>query len=519
VKWIEDRREHLQASNHSRQVRCEIEIAAQRDGTLLGLRAQVYGDMGAYIRTHGGLVPSSTAALLMGPYRLPAYEATVSCVLTNKMGMGTFRAPGRYESCFIRERLLDMVAADLQLDPVALRLHNLVQPEHMPYTVGPTRPGVAPTVFDSGNYPMALQRALDEIDYTALRPLQGTLQAGKYHGIGIGCFVKNTGLGPYEGARIVVSDANQVTVSLGITTLGQGHETTMAQICADSLGVPLESIRVLHGSTDLMPYGVGTFASRGTVMAGNAVHLAAQKLQARILALAGQHLRLDTAHLEFREGQVYHRHAEASTPLLGLAELVRLAAPTSPYSGDEPGLEATAYFNSEQLTYSYGAHVAHVTVDPETGKLEVQRYVVVEDIGRCINPLLVHGQAAGGAVQGIGATILEELVYDSNGQLLAGTFMDYPLPTSQDAPPIEDIILEEAPSPHNPLGVKGAGEGGIVATGAALANAVAQALAPLGVQVTELPLSPNRIREWIQQAESGVSGAGATGYSGKEGKA
>jgi carbon-monoxide dehydrogenase large subunit len=501
VKWIEDRREHLQAANHSRQVRCEVEIAASRDGTLLGLRAHVFGDMGAYVRTHGGLVPSSTAALLPGPYRIPAYEATVSCVMTNKMGLGTFRAPGRYESCFIRERLLDMVATDLRLDPVELRLKNLIQPEEMPYTLGQTRPGAPPTVFDSGNYPMALQRALEEIDYAALRPLQGTSRDGKYHGIGIGCFVKNTGLGPYEGARITVSGGNQVTVYLGITTLGQGHETVMAQICADSLGVPFESIRVLHGSTDLMPYGGGTFASRGTVMAGNAVHLAGQKLQAKILALAGRYLHLDPAGLEFRAAQVYHRGVEAGKPLLGLAELVQLAAPTSPYRDTEPGLEVTAYFHSEQLTYSYGTHVAHVAVDPETGKLEVLRYVVVEDIGRCINPLLVHGQAVGGAVQGIGATILEELVYDDNGQLLAGTFMDYPLPTTQDAPAVADVILEEAPSPHNPLGVKGAGEGGIVATGAALANAVAQALAPLGVQVTDLPLSPGRIREWIRQAE------------------
>jgi carbon-monoxide dehydrogenase large subunit len=508
VKWIEDRLEHLKAANHSRQVRCEIDIAAQRDGTLLGLRAHVYGDMGAYIRTHGGLVPSSTAALLPGPYRIPAYECTVSCVMTNKMGLGTFRAPGRYESCFIRERLLDMVATDLHIDPVELRLKNLVQPTEMPYTVGVTRPGNPATVFDSGNYPMALQRALDEIDYDALRPLQGTCRDGKYHGIGIGCFVKNTGLGPYEGARVVVSGANQVTVYLGITTLGQGHETTMAQIGADSLGVPLESIRVLHGSTDLMPYGVGTFGSRGTVMAGNAVHLTCQKLRAKMVALAGRYLRLDPTQLEFRQGQVYRRGAAGTTPLLGLDDLVRLAAPTSPYSGDEPGLEATAYFNSEQLTYSYGTHVAHVAVDPETGKLEVLRYVVVEDIGRCINPLLVHGQAVGGAVQGIGATILEELVYDHNGQLLAGTFMDYALPTSQDVPSVEDVILEEAPSPHNPLGVKGAGEGGIVATGAALANAVAQALAPLGVQVTELPLSPNRIREWVQHAAGRAGQAG-----------
>jgi aerobic carbon-monoxide dehydrogenase large subunit len=503
VKWIEDRLEHLKAANHSREVRCEVEIAAQRDGTLLGLRAHVYGDMGAYIRTHGGLVPSSTAALLTGPYRIPAYQCTVSCVLTNKMGLGTFRAPGRYESCFIRERLLDMVAADLQIDPVELRLKNFVQPSDMPYTVGKTRPDGPPTVFDSGNYPSALQRALDQIDYQGLKPLQGSYQDGKYHGIGIGCFVKNTGQGPFEGARVVVSGANKIAVYLGITSLGQGHETTMAQICADSLGVPLESFTVFHGSTDLMPYGVGTFGSRGTVMAGNAVYLACQKLREKILAIAGRRLEVDATHLVFQHGQIYRKGTE-DRPLLGLDELVRLAGPASPYNLEEPGLEATAYFKSNQLTYSYGSHAAYVAVDPETGKVEVLRYVVVEDVGRCINPLIVHGQTVGAAVQGIGATVLEELVYDDNGQLLSGTFMDYPLPTSTDVPPIDSIILEEAPSPLNPLGVKGAGEGGIVATGSALANAVSHALAPLGIQVTELPLSPDRIRRWIRES-TGVS--------------
>ena len=501
VKWIEDRLEHLQSANHSRQVTCEIEIAAQRDGTLLGLRAQVYGDMGAYIRTHGGLVPSSTAAILIGPYRIPAYQWTVSCVITNKMGLGTYRAPGRYESCFIRERLLDIVAADLHIDPVELRLKNLVQPSEMPYTVGQTRPNAVPMVFDSGNYPLALQRGLEQIGYEALKPLQGAYQDGKYHGIGVGCFVKNTGMGPYEGARIVVSDANHVAVYLGISTLGQGHETTMAQICADSLGVPMEWITVLHGSTDLMPFGVGTFGSRGTVMAGNAVHLAGQKLRQKILAIAGEYLHLEAAQLEFRDGSVYRRGAEADRPRLGLDDLVKLAAPTSPYTMDEPGLEATAYFKTDQLTYSYGAHVAYVTVDPETGTLEVRRYVVVEDVGRCINPLIVQGQAVGGAVQGIGATILEELVYDEAGQLLSGTLMDYVLPTATDVPDIEDVLMEEAPSPLNPLGVRGAGEGGIVATGATLANAVAHALAPLGVQITDLPLSPNQIRAWIRAAQ------------------
>jgi len=500
VKWIEDRLEHLQAANHSRDVLCEIEIAAQRDGTLRGMRAHVYGDMGAYIRTHGGLVPSSTAALLPGPYRVPAYQCTVDCVMTNKMGLGTFRAPGRYESCFIRERLLDMVAADLQLDPVELRLKNFVPPSDMPYTVGKTRPHSPPTVFDSGHYASALRRALEQIEYDKLKPLQGAFQGGKYHGIGIGCFVKNTGQGPFEGARVVIESANKVAVYLGITSLGQGHETTMAQICADSLELPIEYITVWHGSTDLMPFGVGTFGSRGTVMAGNAIHLACQKLRDKMLAIAARYLDIEAIHLTFRSGRIY-RQGEADQALLGLDDLVRLAAPSSPFSVDEPGLEATAYFRSDQLTYSYGSHAAHVAVDPETGQVEVLHYVVVEDVGRCINPLIVHGQTVGAAVQGIGATLLEELVYGDNGQLLSGTLMDYLLPTSTDTPTVDSIILEEAPSPLNPLGVKGAGEGGIVATGAALANAVSHALAPLGVQVKELPLSPDKLRALMRGRE------------------
>jgi carbon-monoxide dehydrogenase large subunit len=322
----------------------------------------------------------------------------------------------------------------------------------------------------------------------------------------MGCFVKWTGLGPYEGARVVIHGAKHIAVYLGIATMGQGHETTMAQICADSLGVPIECISVLHGSTDLMPYGVGTFGSRGTVMAGNAVLLACQKLREKMLALAGRYLQCDAAGLELRDGQVYPKGEQFAPPLLDLDTLVTLAAPASAYYDGEPGLEATAYFHTSQLTYSYGTHVAHVAVDPETGKVEVLRYAVVEDIGRCINPLLVQGQTVGAAVQGIGSTLLEELVYDDNGQLLSGTFMDYLLPTSADAPPIDDVTLEEAPSPLNPLGVKGAGEGGIVATGAALANAVANALAPLGVQVTELPLSPNRLHAWLRHADRGARG-------------
>ncbi len=501
VKWIEDRREHLMAANHSRDIRCELEVAARRDGTILGLRARVYGDMGAYVRTHGGLVPCSTAALLTGPYRIPNYQCTVQCVMTNKTGIGTFRGPGRYESCFFRERLLDMMAADLKIDPVELRVKNLIQPDEMPYEIGLTRPGTDPTILDSGNYPGLLERALKEFDYDRLKLLQGRYEQGRYHGIGVGYFVKNTGgLTPYEGARVAIGVANSVAVFLSIASLGQGHETTMAQICADTLGVALEQITVFHGSTDIVPAGCGTYGSRGTIMGGSALYLASRQLRQKILAVAAERLDLDSQCLDLRDGRIYQEESE--TPVLELDDIVSFAR----QSGEHQELEEVAYFHSKEMTYVYGVDLAHVTVDPETGQLEICKYLVVEDIGRCINPLLVKGQIIGAAAQGIGATILEHLVYDENGQLLTTTLMDYLLPTSTDVPPIESLTLEEAPALSNPLGVKGAGEGGIVGTGAALANAVAFALEPLGVEVRDLPLSLNRIREWIRHRSTNQDG-------------
>ena len=502
VKWIEDRREHLMAANHSREVRCELELAARRDGTLLGMRARIHGDMGAYIRTHGGLVPASTAAVLPGPYRVPAYEAHVRCVMTHKMGVGTYRAPGRYESCYFRERMLDMMAADLGMDPIELRRKNLIRPEEIPYELGPTRPGIASTVFDSGDYPRALEHALERFGYDALKPLQGTLQEGRYHGVGIGWFVKNTGLGPSEGARVAVTGPESVAVYLGIATLGQGHETVMAQICADGLGVPMEWITVFHGSTDLMPYGGGTYSSRGTVMAGNAVHLTAAALKEKLLQLAARRLETDPGGLEFRSGRVHA--AGTDRALLGLGELLEMTRPGKVPGGGAPGLEATEYFHTDRLTYTYGGHLAHVAVDSETGQVEILRYLVLEDVGRCVNPLLVHGQALGAAAQGIGGTLLEELAYDEDGQLLTTTLLDYPLPSSTEIPPMESIVTEYSPSPLNPLGVKGAGEGGIVACGAALANAVSHALSSLGVQIRDLPLTPDRIRRLIREAGKGA---------------
>ena len=384
----------------------------------------------------------------------------------------------------------------------------------------PTRLDGRNTVYDSGDYASAFNRALEQVGYDELAAREGPDEQGRYHGVGIASYVEPTGFGPFEGARVLVTEDGKVEVYLGITTMGQGHETVMAQICADSLSVPMEDVRIFHGSTDYLPASIGTFGSRASVMAGSAIHLSCQTLKARILSLAASYLDTAPEALDLRNGivilsEAQNPAAEGSGPdgqrTLTLQQVAALAEsqrrfdsphPNPPPQGEGEGnaLEATEYFRIEEWTYSYGSHAAHVAVDPETGKLEVLRYVVVEDVGRCLNPLTMHGQSVGGAAQGIGGTLLEELVYDGSGQLLSGTLMDYLLPTSTDIPNIDTVITEEAPSPLNPLGVKGAGEGAILATGAALGNAVAHALAPFGIRVNSLPLSPGNIRRWIAEA-------------------
>ena len=499
VKWVEDRVEHLTSANHSREVLCQVELAARNDGTLLGLRATVYGDMGAYVRTHGSVVPALTAVMMTGPYRVPNFHASVNCVMTNKMGAGTYRAPGFFEGTFIRERMLDLAAADLGIDPAELRRRNMIEASEMPYTVGVTRLDGRNTVYDSGDYPSAFSRTLEEIGYDELAARQGPDEQGRYHGVGIASYVEPTGFGPFEGARVLVTDAGGVEVYLGITTMGQGHETVLAQICADSLSVPIEDVTIFHGSTDYIPASIGTFGSRATVMAGSAIHMSCQTLRARILSLAASYLDTAPEALDLRHGVVALKDASAGQSTLTLQQVAALAESQRQFDDPETALDATEYFRIEEWTYSYGSHAAHVAVDAETGKMEVLRYVVVEDVGRCINPLTMHGQSVGGAAQGIGGAMLEELVYDAGGQLLSGSLMDYLLPTSQDIPNIETVITEEAPSPLNPLGVKGAGEGAILATGAALGNAVANALSSFGVQVNTMPLSPDNIRRWIAE--------------------
>jgi carbon-monoxide dehydrogenase large subunit len=486
VKWIEDRREHLIAANHSREMDCELEIALTAEGMLLGMRARLVADMGAYVRTNGSVVPAKAVQFLPGPYRMPSFECEVFGVMTNKTPVGTYRAPGRYEANFFRERLFDMACAELGYDRVEFRRKNLVGPHEMPYKLGKLVPYEPETEIDGGDYPALFDRALAEFDYPRLAALQAAQPDGKLRGVGMACFMESSGAGPAETARVLLKGAARYEIYVGSSSSGQGHETSMAQILARELGVPVEGIKVFHGSTRFVPNGFGTYHSRAIVMGGSAIVLAARKLIGQLIAVASAKAGLPGEELEFRNGNV-HARGQAK-PLLDLDALA--------------GEEAMATFEQSKRTYTYGAHLAHVAVDPETARVDVLRFLSVEDIGRAVNPLIVHGQALGGALQGLGATFLEELKYSDEGQLLSGTLADYLLPVATDFPRIEALTLENSPSKLNPLGVKGAGEGGIVAVGGAVANAVAHALAPLGVVITDLPLSPDNLAACIRKARA-----------------
>jgi carbon-monoxide dehydrogenase large subunit len=499
VRWIEDRREHLQAANHSRQQCHDVTLGLRRDGTIVALHDRFWNDMGAYVRTHGATVPNNTAAYLPGPYRIPDYRAEVTCVVTNKTPAGTYRAPGRFEATFVRERLVDVAARALGMDPAEIRRRNFIAPEAMPYDLGTATHG-SPVVYDSGDYPRLFAWALERVGYAGLRRAQEEArQAGRLLGIGLSYVVEKSGLGPWESARVLVDSTGAVVVHTGTPSVGQGVETVFAQVCADVLGVRYEDVTVRHGDTEALPDSVGAFGSRGTVVGGNAVLGAAERVRQRILAVAARELEAHPADLELRDGAVHVRGV--TDRALALREVARAANATRALAdGAEPGLEALHYHEQSKMTYGHGLHLAVVEVDVETGVPRVLRYVVVYDVGRCLNPMLVEGQLVGGLAQGLGAALHEELAYDSAGQLTAGTLMEYHLPAAGDMPPLELWVREEDPSPTNPLGVKGAGEDGIVAAGGAVANAVADALAPLGVEIRALPLRPARLHELIRAA-------------------
>ena len=486
VKWIEDRREHLTATNHSRDMECEIEIACTREGKILGLRGHIISDMGAYIRTNGGVVPAKAAQFLPGPYRIPDIAITVEVLMTNKTPVGTMRAPGRFEANFFRERLLDMVANDLALDPMEFRRKNLITEAELPYFSGKLVPYEPETAFDTGDYHAAFERALSEIGWAEKKSLQGKLIDGRYHGLAAVPFIESSGSGK-ENSRIVIESDGFVSVYVGSSVLGQGLETTLAQVAAETLKCDFDKIRIFHGSTTYVSEGFGTFASRSMVVGGSAVMDGCNNLLAAIRAAA-------TERLAFSNQEIVISHG-----------LVQAGDQTWTFA-DFAGLEVSGTFSTTIRTYSYGAHACHLAVDPRTGKVEVLDYVAIEDIGRAVNPAVVHGQAIGALVQGLGGVFLDHLVYDADAQLLNTSLAEYLVPVASDFPNIRAVTLELRRSQTNPLGAKGAGEGGMVAVAATVANAVAAALRPLGVEVRDLPLSPAAVWKILNERDY-VTGA------------
>ena len=489
VKWTEDRRENLMTMNHARQADADIEIACERDGTILALRGHIHVDMGAYMRTNGAVGARNIPQFMAGPYRVPNVRIDSSLWMTNKTPVGTYRGPGRFETDFFRERLFDIVAEDLGIDRLEFRRRNLVTKDEQPYPIATITPYESKDEYDSGDYHGTLDRALREFGWEEKSKLQGQLVDGLYHGIGIGCFIEGGAAGPKESARLQINADGTISVFMGTSSVGQGVETVFAQIAADALEMPIERIReVQHGSTTTVSDGYGAYHSRSVVMGGSAVLDAVQNLHTAIRGKAAERFGCDPAEVSLTVDSVVGPQGR-SFPL-----------------GEFAGLDAEGAFLNKKHTYSYGAHIAHITVDARIGQVRILDYVVVQDVGRAINPLTLKGQIIGSLVQGLGGAMLEHLQYDEQGQLLTGSLADYLLPTASDFPNLRAFVQDEHPSPINPLGAKGAGEGGIVAAGGVMANAVANALQSFGVQPRELPLTPAVI--W-QMVEAGRQGAAA----------
>ena len=497
VKWIEDRREHLMAAIHSREQVHDIEIAAMRDGRIVAVRDRFLVDQGAY-NPWGVVQPYNTVAHMLGPFRITNFTADVKMVLTHKAPHAPYRGAGRPEAVFVMDRAVDRLAQALQMDPAEIRRRNFVTADDMPYDTGQLYRDGQPLIHDSGNYPEALEKSLQAIGYDAFRAEQDILRAqGIYRGVGISAYIEGTGVGPYEGATVSVDASGGVVVATGACSQGQGHETTFAQLAADAIGVPVDQVSVINADTDAIPMGIGTFASRSAVVAGNAVHEAADRVREKLAQAAGAFMEASPDDIEIDEGEAFVRGVPQSA--VSLARVIQSALPTyAAPSSVEADFEATVYRQVPTVTYANAVHVALVEVDVETGLVQLLQYVVAHDCGRIINPVIVDGQICGGVAQGIGGGLYEELVYDEHGQFLSGSFLDYLVPTASEVPNI-DLIHLEYPSPRNPLGVKGVGEGGAVSPPAAIANAVEDALRPFGVCIREMPLSPDRVLGLIRQ--------------------
>ncbi|MGY4238363.1 carbon-monoxide dehydrogenase large subunit [Bradyrhizobium sp. USDA 4449] len=506
VKWIEDRRENFVATYQERDQYWNVEIAVEDDGRIRGIRGSLVHESGAYIPA-GVHTPWLSAMTLPSAYVLPNYRMDVVLAMTNKISQVPVRGSGRPQGVFVMERLLDRVARELNLDRAEVRRRNMVQPEQMPYDVGIKFRDGTPVRYDSGDYPRCQAKALELADYAGFESRRtAAREQGRYLGIGLANGVESTGLGPYEAAMIRIAPNGRILLGVGGSSQGQGHATALAQVAADQLGVNIGDIDYVSGDTGLVSIGHGTFGARMAVTAGSSVHLAAGKIASKIRGLAASMLEVPESEIVLRGGraEVATREGPNNTAGLSLSfrEIARKAigmpgVAMSP--GATPGLEETAHHMVGQNTYANGCHVVEAEVDIKTGQIWLRRYVVVHDCGKLINPLIVEGQMLGGVAHAIGNALLERMVYDSEAQPVSTTFAEYMLPLAPDVPPIE-LGHVETPSPLNPLGVKGAGEGGTIVGIAAIVSAVNDALAPLGVWINEAPISPQRICELLDDA-------------------
>ncbi|GAB4527940.1 MAG: xanthine dehydrogenase family protein molybdopterin-binding subunit [Anaerolineae bacterium] len=502
IKWIEDRRENFIGTTQERGQIHDVEIALTRDGRVLGIRDVFLHDTGAY-DPYGLTVPLNTQSHAVGAYDIPNYYTEFKVVFTNKMIVTPVRGAGRPQGIFVIERLLDLAARELGMDRTEIRRRNYIPPEAFPYHHVVIDQAFAELIFDSGNYEPALDKAMAMIDYERfIKEEQPRLRAeGRHVGLGIVSFVETTGVGPYEGARVTIETSGKVSVVTGVGTQGQGHFTSFAQVVADQLGVDVRDVRVVTGDTAQFHWGTGTFASRGAVVAGNAVNAAASNVRAKVLKLASKVLNTPEEELELADGQV--RVADIPEQAISLGELAALANPLrgAVEPGTEPGLESTDYFGPKTCATAFGVVAMIVEVDIETMLVEIKRLVIAHDCGTVLNPMIVEGQIHGGLSLGIGNAFFEKLAYDENGQLLNASFMDYLLPRATDMPPVIEIGHLETPSPLNPMGSKGVGEAGALPVPAAFAQAVEDALADYDLEILEMPLSPNRLFELLQSAK------------------
>jgi len=525
VKWAETRRENLACTIHGRDTINDVELALKKDGTILGLRVRILADLGAYHQLLTPLIPQLTALMLAGSYKIPAIDIEIQGVFTNKMSTDAYRGAGRPEATYIVERIMDVAAHELGMDSAQFRFKNFPLSKQFPYTT------ITGLTYDSAKYQESLKKALQLSAYDSLRRRQKSgWKQGKYYGVGVSTYVEICAIGPsaatpaggWESGTVRIEPTGKVTLLTGASPHGQGEETTFAQLIADQLGIDPDDVNVVHGDTMAVPYGIGTFGSRATAVGGTAAYMATQKLKAKMATLAAHLLGAKPADITIGRGRLT---AKGNKKSISFGELVMAAytARNIP-PGFEPGMEATHFFEPSNFTFPFGAHIASVEVDGETGEVKIDKYVAVDDCGNVLNPLLVDGQIHGGIAQGLGQAMWEELIYNEDGQLVTGSLMDYALPKAHLLP---DFTLERTvtPSPVNPMGVKGVGEAGTIASTPCMVNAVCDALSPLGVRHIDMPLKPERVWRAITHAQASrdehelaMAGAVAKPSSSKSGR-